>query len=106
MNLDLNAQSAMTALQNGGIARAKSLADSPAAQKTAQDFEGVFLSQMLSQMFGTVDTDDENFGGGIGEDMFRSLMVNEYGKQIASQGGVGLSSGVLKEMVKMQEHRP
>jgi peptidoglycan hydrolase FlgJ len=107
MSLDLNAQSAMTALQNGGIAKAKSLASSPAAQKTAQDFEGVFISQMLSQMFGTVETDDDGyFGGGIGEDMFRSLMINEYGKQVAAQGGIGLSQSVLGEMVKMQEHRP
>lgn len=73
-----------------------------AAQKAAQDFEGVFLSQMLSQMFSGISTDEE-FGGGAGEEMFRSLMVDEYGKKLAARGGIGLADSVLKQLVKTQE---
>jgi peptidoglycan hydrolase FlgJ len=105
MSLDLNAQSAMSALQSGTAVTPQTMATGTAAQKTAQEFEGVFISQMLSQMFDGVGTDNGFFGGGVGEDMFRSMMVNEYGKQLSAQGGVGLSQSVLKEMMKMQELR-
>ena len=70
-----------------------------ATKKVAQQFEGVLVSQLLNNMFEGVKT-DENFGGGEGEDMFRSLMVDEYGKQIAAQGGLGLSDSVSRELLK------
>jgi Rod binding domain-containing protein len=75
-----------------------------AAKKAAQQFEGVFISQILGSMFEGVSTDGM-FGGGQGEAMFRSLMLDEYGKQIASQGGFGLAKAVTNELIKMQEKR-
>ncbi len=70
--------------------------------KAAQDFEGVFLSQMMSQMWTDVDT-DPNFGGGEAEKTWRGMMIEEYGKQIAKAGGVGISSEVKQAMLRMQE---
>jgi Rod binding domain-containing protein len=35
--------------------------------------------------------------------MFRSLMLDEYGKQIAAQGGIGLADTVTRELLKTQE---
>lgn len=68
----------------------------------SEEFEAVFLSQMLSHMFDGVET-DENFGGGEGEDMVKSLMVDEYGKLIARTGGIGIADQVKKEMLSLQE---
>jgi len=76
--------------------------DPDAIKKTAQQFEGVFISQFLSQMFSGISTDGP-MGGGQGEEMFRSLMIDEYGKQFAAQGGFGLSASIQREMLKMQE---
>ena len=104
MNTDLNAERASLALETGQGSVFKTAANLAAAKKTAQDFEGVFLSQMLGEMFASVPT-DETFGGGPGEDMFRSLMVNEYGKEMAAHGGIGLAKSVLNEMIAMQEAR-
>jgi len=70
--------------------------------QTAQDFESSFLSVMMQQMFTGLKTDGP-FGGGPGEEMFRSLMIDEYGKQIARQGGLGLADGVTRELLKRQE---
>lgn len=100
---DLNAQTASLAMGTATAAKSGMTASRYAsAQKAANDFEGVFISQMLSQMFSGLSTDEE-FGGGPGEDMFRSLMIDEYGKQMASHGGIGLADSVLKELVKTQE---
>ena len=76
--------------------------DPDAIRKVAQQFEGVFISQFLGEMFSGISTDGP-MGGGQGEEMFRSLMIDEYGKQFAAQGGFGLSSAIQREMLKMQE---
>jgi len=77
-------------------------ADLATIKKTAQQFEGTFITQFMSEMFSGISTDGPT-GGGQGEEMFRSLMLDEYGKQFAAQGGFGLANAVQREMLKMQE---
>ena len=77
------------------------LSDTGAA-KAAQDFEAMFIAQMLKPMFQGLSTEGM-FGGGKGEEMYRSLMVEEYGKTIAKAGGVGIADQVKAEMLKLQE---
>jgi flagellar protein FlgJ len=71
------------------------------AKDTAEKFEGQFLSFMFQQMFEGVKADGP-FGGGHGEEMFRSLMTDAMGKQMAKAGGIGLADTVQREMLKMQ----
>lgn len=71
-------------------------------RETAQDFEAVFLSQMMKPMFEGLSA-EAPFGGGPGEDMWRSLMVDEYGKSVAKSGGIGIADAVMGEMLRMQE---
>ena len=52
------------------------------AQKAAEDVEAFFLSQVFETMFAGVKTDGP-FGGGQGEKVFRSMLVQEYGKAAA-----------------------
>ena len=70
----------------------------------AQDFEAVFISQMLTHMFDGIKTDGM-FGGGNAEDIFRSMMVDEYGKMMSKNGGIGLSDSVMAEMIEMQSNQ-
>ena len=44
----------------------------------------------------------EPFGGGRGEEMFKSFMTDAMAKQVVKSGGVGVSSVVAKEMLKLQ----
>lgn len=92
----------MTAIQAAQVRTPAATGSKEAIQSKAQEFEGVFLSQMLGQMFEGVSTDGP-FGGGQGEQMFRSLMMDEYGKQIAKQGGIGIADSVTRELLKHQE---
>lgn len=71
------------------------------AAKAAQEFEAVFLSQMLQPMFDGVKTDG-TFGGGFAEEIYRGLMLENIGREMAASGGIGLADAVLAEMVKMQ----
>ncbi len=72
------------------------------ARQAAEDFEAFFISQMLADMFAGIDT-DPLFGGGPGETVFRSLMIDEYGKSVASSGGVGIADSVMREIIRLQE---
>jgi Rod binding domain-containing protein len=68
---------------------------------TAKQFESQFLSAMLGEMFKDVKT-PAPFGGGTGEDAFKSFMTDAFAKSIASHGGVGLAKDISKAMLKMQ----
>ena len=70
----------------------------------AREFEGIFISQMLETAWSTVPTDGLT-GGGMGEEIFRSLMIQDIGQQMARQGGIGLAPHIHAELLKMQEAR-
>jgi Rod binding domain-containing protein len=70
-------------------------------KQSAQDFESSFLSVMLAQMFKGVET-EAPFGGGQGEEMFKSFFSDAVAKQVSRSGGIGLAATVEREMLKMQ----
>lgn len=75
----------------------------PRAWAAAQDFEASFVSTMFQTMFEGIKTDGP-FSGGQGENVFRSMLVDEYGKQMARAGGIGVADKVYGEILKLQEH--
>jgi flagellar protein FlgJ len=68
----------------------------------AREFEGIFIAQMLETAWSTVPTDGMT-GGGMGESIFRSLMIQDIGQQMSRQGGIGLAPHIHAELLKMQE---
>ncbi len=99
---------ATTLLQNANgklgldrLAAAAKIKSDEKINAAAQDFESVFISEMLKPMFETVGVDDM-FGGGKGEEVFRGMMVQEMGKSIAKQGGLGIADQVRAELIKIQ----
>jgi Rod binding domain-containing protein len=75
----------------------------PKAWETAKEFETQFLSSMTQSMFEGVKT-DSFFGGGAGEDMFRSMLVGQYSKEMSNAGGIGIADKIYGEILKLQEH--
>ncbi len=109
--LPLSATASDLASLTGGGARAAAAANAAktasgrdGVTKAAQDFEAMFLSQMLQCMFEGVDADPV-FGGGNAENMYRSLMIDEYGKQVAKRGGIGIAEQVSRTLLAAQEKR-
>lgn len=76
--------------------------DPAKAKQAAQDFEAQFLSQMVEHMFAGVGTGGM-FNGGHGEEMFRSMLFDQYGKALARAGGVGIADAVQREILRVQE---
>ncbi len=85
---------------------AQGLKDKNAArvEQAAADFEAVFFAEMLKPMFEGLET-DEMFGGGKGEEIFRGMMVQEYGKEIARRDITGIQTAVRSALIEMQAER-
>lgn len=67
-----------------------------AMREAAVNFETVFLAQMLD--FAGVGKTPEAFGGGIGEETFRSFLVQEHARLIVDRGGIGLAETIYQSL--------
>ncbi len=72
-----------------------------AIDKAAQEFEAVFLTEMMKPMFEGIEP-DPMFGGGKGEEVFQGMLLEQYGKTMAQRGGVGIADMVRAEMIRIQ----
>lgn len=70
----------------------------------AEEFEAVFVAEMMKPMFEGLETDGL-FGGGKGEEVFKGLLLQEYGKITASTGKIGIADAVQTELIKLQEQQ-
>jgi Rod binding domain-containing protein len=100
--MDTDIQSAMMLAQSAPLKTPSASGNSIAAGKAAKEFESVFISQFLGSMFAGISTDGPT-GGGQGEEMFRSLMIDQYGKSMVQRGGFGLADAVQRQLLKHQE---
>ncbi|MGE3333835.1 MAG: rod-binding protein [Rhodospirillaceae bacterium] len=81
-----------------------SAADEKKAREAGKDFEAFFIGQMMEHMMAGIET-DSTFGGGPGEDMWRSMLNQEYGKELAKSGKLGIADHVMRGMLLAQEQR-
>jgi len=71
-----------------------------AARKTARDFEAVFAGQIARLMLESGDVGE--FGGGHGEEMFRGVMAEQIGAEMARGSGLGLAPAVMNQILRLQ----
>lgn len=76
--------------------------DTAALRTQAKNLEGVFLNTLMSQMFSSIKTDGE-FGGGFGEQTWRSMQAEQYANSIAQSGGIGLADQIVSSLLHVQE---
>jgi flagellar protein FlgJ len=70
-------------------------------RSTAQDFEAVFINQMLQPMFSGIGNGP--FGGGPAAGVWRSFLTEEYAKSFAKSGGIGIADHVERSLLALQE---
>ncbi|TAK98516.1 MAG: hypothetical protein EPO08_18875 [Rhodospirillaceae bacterium] len=73
-------------------------------KNAAQQFEGFFVGQMMEYMMADLHP-DPTFGGGQAEETWRSMLNQEYGKEVAKSGKLGIADKVMKSMLQAQEGR-
>jgi len=94
---------AMATAKYSGQTEAKLPKNINEIREAAVEFEAMFLSEMMNHMFSGVEV-DPIFGGGNGEQMYRGMMIQEYGKNIArAPNGIGLADHIQKAMIDIQQ---
>lgn len=68
----------------------------------AEDFEAVYLTQMMERMFDGLSGDGP-LGQGAAGGAYRSMLADQYGKTIAASGGIGLAASVRRELIALQQ---
>ena len=81
----------MTNAATGKAGRIPPDREAAAAKKVAKEFETMFVGLMLKSMRETVGK-DKLTNGGHGEEVYRSMLDQEYAKSLTDHGGVGLTA--------------
>lgn len=108
---DLQLQIANPLSQPGAMALQRSFAkDGPAEQKklkaAAQEFEAIFVQQILEAMDKTVDRENSILGGGSAEQYFRGMLNQEVARSISARpggSGFGLAESIYRQMSRQTE---
>ncbi|NMB38067.1 MAG: hypothetical protein GX994_00635 [Firmicutes bacterium] len=80
-------------------AKAQELSSSQKELKdTAEQFESLFIQQLLTQMRKTVP-DSDLFGDRKAEKLFESMLDEQLSIEMARAGGIGLSDIIYRQMV-------
>jgi Rod binding domain-containing protein len=101
-DLSVNSTLAAQAFSAGSVPKPTNATDVSTQGKAAEEFESFFVTQMLEHMFKGIETDGY-FGGGYGEGVYRSMMLQEYGRVLSKSGGIGIADMVNRELMKLQE---
>jgi flagellar protein FlgJ len=71
--------------------------------KQAVDLEGVFLNTLMKEMFSSIDTSEESFGGGFAEETWRGMQAEQFATALAEKGGIGLADNLMSDLLRLQE---
>ncbi|WP_106752961.1 rod-binding protein [Pannonibacter carbonis] len=71
-------------------------------KQAAQSYEAVFLNTMLQSMFTGIE-EGGAWGGGQGSETWQGLLIDEFAKNIAARGGIGIAATVERELLALQE---
>lgn len=91
----LRAARTQTAARGGSAEQRKA-----EVKKVAREFESLFAGMMLKSMRATVGTDSLT-GGGRGEEVYRSLLDQEYANAMVQGNGLGLAR-LIEEQLERQ----
>lgn len=79
-------------------ARSRSADSDEALRAVAQEFEALFIKQMLSSMRETLDSGSDMLHGGMSQDIFEDMLYDEYSKVMAKTGDLGIANLIYDQL--------
>ncbi|MAG13779.1 MAG: muramidase [Spirochaetales bacterium] len=70
-----------------------------ALYSACQDFEALFVKQMLNSMKSTIPSASID-GSGYGKEIYEDMLYTEYAQRIAKHGQLGIAELLYKQMIK------
>ncbi len=74
------------------------------AEHKAEEFETLVLSQLLAPMFDTAKSPGLFGGDGPEQDIFRTMLNDEYARLLAARGGLGIANSVRDALLQLQSN--
>jgi flagellar protein FlgJ len=75
------------------------------AKKVSQDFEAMFVGMMMKSMRATVGKDTLT-GGGHGDEVYRSMLDQEYATaSVKRGGGLGIAKMIEKDIIRQESRK-
>ena len=75
------------------------------AKKVSQDFEALFVGMMMKSMRATVGK-DKLTGGGHGDEVYRSMLDQEYAAiSVKRGGGLGIAKIIEKDIIRQESRK-
>lgn len=62
-----------------------------AAKKVSDEFESMFVSEMLDHMMAGDSLGESAFGNADTDEIYKGMMVDQYAKSIVKAGGIGIA---------------
>lgn len=82
--------------------RAKQINRESELYKVCQDFEAIFIKQMLNVMRKTINKTGL-LDGGFAEEVFEDMLYDEYAKKMAKNGNFGLSDSLYRQLSQYEK---
>jgi flagellar protein FlgJ len=88
---------ALLKLDGDSVSLRKKSGEAEQLKSACQDFESIFINQMMQQMRRTIPKQGL-FDGGNAEEIYTSMMDSEMSKSISQQKGLGLADVLFRQM--------
>jgi len=86
------------AARTAGLARGQSQVDkSSKLYKVSQEFEAIFIKQMLNVMRKSVSKTGL-MDGGMAEEIFEDMLYDEYAQKMAESGSFGIADMIYRQL--------
>lgn len=69
----------------------------------AEELEAVFLNTLVSEMFASIKSEEDEFGGGYAEETWRGMQSEQYAAAMAKSGGIGIADQIMRSLLSAQE---
>lgn len=86
-----------------GALRLASLDHPSGIRQQAEDLEGIFLNTLMKEMFASIESDSDAFGGGFAEETWRGMQAEQFAARLAEAGGIGLADAIVANLLAVQE---
>lgn len=94
----LQSPAALSSAKNAGPSNGKGPVDkSSKLYKVSQEFEAIFIKQMLNVMRKSVSKSGL-LDGGMAEEIFEDMLYDEYAKKMAVTGSFGIADMIYKQL--------
>lgn len=82
--------------QNSTLPRVDA-SDKDRLKEVAQEFEAIFVKQMLDSMRKNLKKEDDLLDGGMAQDIFQDMLYTEYSRLMSKTGNFGIADSIYKQ---------